>query len=82
MCIRDRSPEVLKRRDQLDQQRSIALNQAIQDGKNFYTKGEFDNAIDAWQRALRLDPDNKELKENIQRAEKFRENLQRLKQGS
>lgn len=77
-----KSPEVLKRRDQLDQQRSIALNQAIQDGKNFYTKGEFDNAIDAWQRALRLDPDNKELKENIQRAEKFRENLQRLKQGS
>ncbi|MBA55230.1 MAG: hypothetical protein CMK89_12315 [Pseudomonadales bacterium] len=80
--IDGKAPEVLHRKAQLDQQRNIALDKAILDGKQFYTKGEFDNAIRAWKRALELDPDNKEIKENIQRAEKFRENLERLKQDS
>lgn len=77
-----KSPEVRDRKAKLDKQRNIALSKAIQDGKEFYTKGEFDSAITAWQHALQLDPGNKELKENIQRAEKFRENLERLKPGS
>ena len=76
------APEVLDRKAKLDTQRNIALNKAIQAGKNFYTKGEFENAIKAWKRALKLDPDNKELMDNIQRAEKFRENIERLKRGS
>ena len=77
-----KAPDVLERKARLEQQRNIALDKAIVEGKQFYTKGEFDSAISVWQRALQLDPDNKELKENIQRAEKFRDNLERLKQGS
>lgn len=77
-----RSPQVIERKEKLNKQQNIALDKAILEGKEFYTKGEFDSAISAWRRALQLDPDNKEIKENIQRAEKFRENLQRLKQGS
>lgn len=76
------APKVLDRKAQLDIQRNIELDKAIQDGKQFYTKGEFDRAINAWKRALKLDPDNKDIKENIQRAEKFRDNLERLKQGT
>ena len=71
-----------ERRARLDKQRDMALNTAILEGKKFYTKGDFDNAITAWKHALQLEPENKELKENIQRAEKFRDNLERLKQGS
>jgi len=76
------SPTVLDRKAQLDKQRNIELKKSIQDGKKFYTKGEFESAINAWTRALQFDPDNKEIKENIQRAEKFRDNLKRLKQDS
>lgn len=76
-----KSPKVRERKAKLDKQRSLALNKAIVDGKKYYTEGEFDSAITVWKRALQLDPGNKELKENIQRAEKFRENLARLKQG-
>ena len=77
-----KSPKVVARREKLKKQRSIALNKAILEGKKFYTKGDFGRAINVWKRALQLDPDNKELKENIQRAEKFRENLKRFQQGS
>lgn len=80
--IDSKAPEVIQRKTQLDRQRTIALDKAIQDGKQFYTKGEFGGAIRAWTEALQLDPDNKELKENIQRAKTFRENLERLKPGS
>ncbi|RLT92811.1 hypothetical protein [Ketobacter sp.] len=76
------APEVSARKAQWQQQRNIALEQAILEGKKFYTQGEFESAISVWTGALQLDPENKELKENIQRAEKFRENLKRLKQGS
>ena len=81
-AIDAKSPKVVERRAKLDKQRNIALNKAILAGKKFYTKGEFDSAINVWRRALQLDPENKELKENIQRAEKFRDNLERLKKGS
>lgn len=81
-AIDEQATQVRERRQKLDQQRAIAFDRAVLDGNRFYTKGEFKNAINAWQRALQLDPDNKEIKENIQRAEKFRENLERLKQGS
>lgn len=77
-----KSPQVQARKEKLDKQRNIVLDKAILEGKKFYTKGEFESAITVWKRALQLDPDNKELKENIQRAEKFHENLERLKQGS
>ena len=80
--IDSQSPQVIERRARLDKQRDMALNTAILEGKKFYTKGDFDNAITAWKQALQLEPENKELKENIQRAEKFRDNLERLKQGS
>lgn len=76
------SAKLRERRNRLDTQRSAALENAILAGKEFYTRGEFESAINAWEQALKLDPDNKEVKENIQRAEKFRENLERLKQGS
>ena len=76
------SPEVIERKALLEKKRDITLDKAILDGKQLYTKGEFDSAIRVWKRALQLDPDNKELKENIQRAEKFRDNLERLKKGS
>ena len=70
---------VRQRRDLLDTQQGVAVVNAIKSGKRFYTEGMFAQAIDVWKEALKLDPGNKELKNNISRAEKFQGNLDRLK---
>jgi tetratricopeptide (TPR) repeat protein len=77
-----KDPSVLERTQALDKHWDMAVNNAIMEGKQLYTRGEFDSAIRVWKQALELDPDNKEVKENIGRAEKFRDNLERLKQSS
>ncbi len=50
----------------------------IAEGKKFYTRGKLNAAIDRWQQALSLTPDNQELVARIKRAETFQANYQRL----
>ncbi len=37
-------------------------------GINYYTSGDIDNAIKEWQSALQLDPENKKIKQSLERA--------------
>lgn len=76
------SAEVAERKALLNKQKNSALARAIKEGKIYYTQGNFDKAIERWRYGLELDPKNKELKKNIQRARKFQANLQRLTGGS
>ncbi len=49
-------------------------------GRFLYEQGFIKEALDVWQEALRLKPDNPELIQNIHRAATFLENLNRWKQ--
>jgi tetratricopeptide (TPR) repeat protein len=71
-------PAAQKERNRLEtliNDKSVAL---IAEGKKSYTRGKLDNAIDAWRRALLLNPDNPDLVARIKRAETFQANYQRL----
>lgn len=48
-------------------------------GQKLYTKGYIDQAIENWKMALLLDPDNSDIRERLQRAEKFKANIDKYK---
>ena len=48
-------------------------------GQKLYTKGHIDLAIEKWKLALLLDPDNSDIQERLQRAEKFKANIDKYK---
>ena len=48
-------------------------------GQTLYTKGYIDQAIQSWKMALLLDPENSDIKERLQRAEKFKANIDKYK---
>jgi hypothetical protein len=54
-------------------------NKLTSKGQNLYTKGYIDLAIENWKLALLLDPDNSDIQERLQRAEKFQANIDKYK---
>lgn len=63
------------------------LNSAIQEkidasikrGQISYSKGQIDQAISIWKQAQTLDPNNRQLKESLERAYKFKQTYESLK---
>lgn len=51
----------------LDKKKQI--DKLYNEGVNKYRKGEYEEAIKKWQQVLKLEPDDKDAKENIKRAE-------------
>mgnify|MGYP000436339835 CR=1 FL=1 len=50
----------------------------IQQGQRHYTHGRIDQAINSWQQALEINPDDNDLKERLQRALRFQTNIEKL----
>jgi tetratricopeptide (TPR) repeat protein len=48
-------------------------------GVSLYSRGEFEQAVEVWRRATRLNPDHRETRENLERAERVIEKLQQLR---
>ena len=62
----------------LDQRIKRRVDRSLEDGRNLYTQGDFQGARAIWVAALRLDPGNQELKDNIARAERVLKKLKTL----
>jgi hypothetical protein len=54
-------------------------NKLTSKGQKLYTKGYIDLAIENWKLALLLDPNNPDIQERLQRAEKFKANIDKYK---
>lgn len=54
-------------------------NKLTSKGQKLYTKGYIDLAIANWKLALLLDPDNSDILDRLQRAEKFQANIDKYK---
>lgn len=55
------------------------VDAALKRGQISYSKGSIDEAISIWRQALRLAPQNRQLKESLTRANKFKETYESLK---
>ncbi|MDH3713192.1 MAG: hypothetical protein OET44_05000 [Gammaproteobacteria bacterium] len=62
----------------LDQRIQRRVERSLEDGRKLYTQGDFQGARAIWVAALRLDPGNQELKDNIARAERVLKKLKTL----
>lgn len=65
---------------QLDQAVQQQIKKDIEIGVEHYGKGDYQQAIAAWQYVLELEPDNQQALEHIARAERILEKLQRLRE--
>jgi hypothetical protein len=54
-------------------------NKLTAKGQKLYTKGYIDLAIESWKMALLLDPHNSDIQERLQRAKKFKANIDKYK---
>ncbi len=81
MEMNDMDPEKAKGcRDRLEKRIDRRTEVLQARGRFLYEQGFIKEALDVWQEALRLKPDNPELIQNIHRAATFLENLNRWKQ--
>lgn len=55
------------------------VQQKLENGKSLYSVGEIDAAIAAWQAAAELAPQNQALQQRLERAQKFRQRYEELK---
>ncbi len=56
------------------------VTQLFERGVSAYSRGLFEQAASEWRSVLKLDPNHQQAKENLQRAEKVLEKIERLKQ--
>ncbi|NRA40817.1 MAG: hypothetical protein HRU21_00775 [Pseudomonadales bacterium] len=63
----------------LSQQTALAVQAYIDQGQQRYINGEVDAAIKLWQQGQLLAPDNRQLRDNLDRAEKFKQTYESLK---
>lgn len=61
----------------LDQRIEWEVQTQLSRGRMLYVQGYLREAVNVWQEALKLKPDDPELKQNISRAETFLENMDR-----
>ena len=66
--------------EQLQNKINRSVQNYIKQGQVQYSKGNIDKAIEAWNKGLALDPENRTIKDSLSRANKFKETYDRLKQ--
>lgn len=74
-----KEPRVREQIDRLNAKISEMVVKLSRDGQNAYTKGDLDLAIQQWEKALLLSPENEDIKNQLQRAKTFKKNYQRFK---
>ncbi len=60
-------------------QLSPEVSALIEDGRVHYEEEELESALDAWRRALLIDPGNEKAQEYVARAERLLQNLEQLR---
>ncbi len=56
------------------------VEQHLSDGLQFYSDGNYESALDSWQETLKLNSNNEEALNNIERTNKILANLSRIKE--
>lgn len=64
----------------LQQAIDTRVSRLFDSGVSAYSRGQFEQAAGKWREALKLDPNHQPSQENLQRAEKVLQNIQRLKE--
>ncbi len=70
--------QLVKLNEQLEKKINSRVKQLTQVGQKHYVEGNLDKAIDSWQQALALDPDNSDLEKRFLRARLFKSNYKKL----
>jgi len=60
--------------------RQTFVHDAIEKGRRYYSTGDLANAIDTWESAYLFDPGNQDLRDRIDRAQRFRAKVEALQQ--
>lgn len=75
--LQDQDLALLER--DLSEQIEHTVQQLLIEGNGYYSQGKYEQALGSWRKAQQLDPDNRQLKTNIERAETVVKNLEQLK---
>lgn len=70
--------QLAQRAQRFEQQRRQFVSSAIEQGKRYYSSGELAKAIETWEAAFLLDPENQDLHDRIERAQRFRAKVESL----
>jgi tetratricopeptide (TPR) repeat protein len=73
------APEVVTVRTRLEESIGVRVAALIDQGDRLYRGDKVDEAIDTWDRALELDPENTGINERLERARKVLARLEELK---
>lgn len=73
-----RNKTAIKLRKQLDKRYRQGIDQKIAAGRQLYSSGKIQEALDVWNSLLEIDPGNQKLQGHIDRAERVLKKLQRL----
>lgn len=73
------SPEIKIKKLRLKEEIEIKVQQSLSNGRQFYTDGNYEKALESWQETVGLDSKNQEALSNIERTEKILANLSRIK---
>jgi tetratricopeptide (TPR) repeat protein len=74
------NPEWKQEQENLDVTITARTEQLFKEGINAYGRGEYEKAAESWRATLDLDPDHKLAKDNLERAERVLDRIQKLQQ--
>lgn len=80
IALQPDNPKVKRLAPKLEREIKKQVNNGIEQGRRQYTLGHIQRALDIWTSLQRLDPENKQLNEHIDRAERVLDNLQAIEQ--
>ncbi len=80
--IKPDNKQLLAEQSALNSAIALEVDQAVLEGEARYSTGEVHEALIIWKHAIALAPENVELQQRIERAERFLENYQSLQQAS
>jgi hypothetical protein len=70
--------QLQQRTQRFERQRQQFVGSAIEQGKRYYSSGDLARAIETWEAAFLLDPGNQDLRDRIDRAQRFRAKVESL----
>lgn len=72
-------PDIIKLRSEMYDSVNRKVNDLIHIGNEEYSKGKIEQAKKSWSGALKLDPNNKQIKNSVERADRVLSKLQEIK---
>ncbi len=72
--------DIKTKRAQLEKEINEKVTQYLAAGLQLYSDGNYEQALDYWQKTIKLDPNNQEALNNIERTKKVLSNLSRIKE--